>query len=115
MKTTTDAKNWLFHFTVTDLARFLGKSPVTLRHWERQGLVVFPRDSSGDRRVTADEIRHLARIAHRLGRISTERLHMVEASITLLKIIEKENVENSTSRSTKLGQNGASPAASGKA
>ena len=108
-RTTTDAKNWKFSFTVTDLARFLGKSPVTLRHWERQGLVVFPRDPNGDRRLTTDEVRHMARIANKLGRVTTERVNLVEATVTLLQMVEEANsAEDRTRRSTKLRQNGAS-------
>lgn len=91
MKTTTDPKNWKFNFTVTDLARFLGKSPVTLRHWERQGLVAFPRDSGGDRKLTVEEIRYVASLARTLGRITEERLHLVEAAVTMIQMIEKEN------------------------
>jgi DNA-binding transcriptional MerR regulator len=111
MKTTTDPKNWKFHFTVTDLARFLGKSPVTLRHWERQGLVVFPRDNNGDRRLTCDEIRQMARIAKTLGRINERRLNLVEASVTLLEQIERQNdAEDRANRGAQLRQNGTSPA-----
>lgn len=111
MKTTTDPSNWKFNFTVTDLARFLGKSPVTLRHWERQGLVVFPRDNNGDRRLTCYEIRQMARIAKTLGRISEARLNLVEAAITLLEQVEKANdAENRSHRSAQLRKNGTSPA-----
>ncbi|MDB5280834.1 MAG: hypothetical protein JWR61_5789 [Ferruginibacter sp.] len=109
-RTTTDPTNWKFAFTVTDLARFLGKSPVTLRHWERNGLVVFPRDSNGDRRLTTDEVRRTAQIAYKLRRISDARLHMVEAAVYLLENIEAQNnAEDRSHRGTKLGQNGASP------
>lgn len=87
----TDAKNWRFSFTVTELARLLGKSPVTLRHWERQGLLVFPRDSSGDRKLSLDEVRQVAIIARRLGRINDHRLNLINAAMTMLEIIEKEN------------------------
>lgn len=111
MKTTTDAVNFTFSFTVTDLARFLGKSPVTLRHWERQGLVNFPRDGNGDRRLSVNQVRHMARIAKTLGRISEARLNMVEATVYLLEQIEKTNAfENRDRWSPKLGQNGAKPA-----
>lgn len=107
MKTTTDAVNFTFSFTVTDLARFLGKSPVTLRHWERQGLVNFPRDGNGDRRLSVQQVRHMARIAKTLGRISEARLNMVEATVYMLEQIEITNaVENSTRWSTRIGQNG---------
>lgn len=99
-RTMTDTKNWKFSFTVTDLARFLGKSPVTLRHWERQGLVVFPRDPNGDRRLTTDEVRHMARIANKLGRVSESRMHLVEATVTMLQLVEAANdAENRSSRS----------------
>jgi DNA-binding transcriptional MerR regulator len=109
-RTTTDPTNWKFHFTVTDLARFLGKSPVTLRHWERQGLVVFPRDSNGDRRLTCFEIRQMARIAKALGRITEDRLNLVEATITLLEQVERQNnAQNRSHRRTHSGQNGTSP------
>jgi DNA-binding transcriptional MerR regulator len=116
VRTTTDAENFVFSFTVTDLARFLGKSPVTLRHWERQGLVVFPRDGNGDRRLTTNQVRYMAQIAKTLGRITDERLHMVEAAVYLLESIEKQNaIENRAHRSTNHRQNGASPPASGSA
>ena len=49
-----------FIFTVTDLARFLDKSPVTLRSWEKKGLLSFPRDASGDRKFTTFDIRETA-------------------------------------------------------
>lgn len=105
MRTTTDAKNWKFQFTVTDLARFLGKSPVTLRHWERQGLVVFPRDNNGDRRLTSREIRQMARIAKTLGRITEQRLNLVEAAVTMLEMVEQaNNAENRTYRRTNIGK-----------
>jgi predicted site-specific integrase-resolvase len=114
MKTTTDPQNFVFSFTVTDLARFLGKSPVTLRHWERQGLVTFPRDGNGDRRLTTGEIRLMARIASKLGRISDERLYLVEATVTLLEMVEqRNNAENRAHRGTVIRQNGASPSTGG--
>ena len=81
-----------FSWTVTDLARFLGKSPVTLRQWERQGLVAFPRDTGGDRKLTSKQVRRVAKIARNLGRISEQRLHLIEAAITILEIMERENV-----------------------
>lgn len=80
-----------FTWTLTDLARFLGKSPVTLRQWERQGLVAFPRDSGGDRKLTSHQVRLVARLARKLKRIGETRLHLIEATITLLEIVEKQN------------------------
>jgi predicted site-specific integrase-resolvase len=80
-----------FHFTVTDLARFLGKSAVTIRGWERQGLISLPRDPNGDRRFAPDDVRVAAKRAHELGRINLKRLHLVEAAVTLLTTIEGEN------------------------
>jgi DNA-binding transcriptional MerR regulator len=93
MRTMTDAKNWGFLFTVTDLARFLGKSPVTLRHWERQGLITFPRDGSGDRKLTLEQMRNVAKIARAMSRITEQRLNYINAAITLLEVIEQENMK----------------------
>lgn len=80
-----------FVFTVTDAARFIGKSPVTLRGWERQGLVKLPRDAGGDRRFEVNDVRKVAQVAYRLRRIPKSRLRMVEATLTLLDLLEKEN------------------------
>ncbi len=80
-----------FYFTVTDVARFLGKSPVTLRGWERQGLISFPRDTGGDRKLNLVEVRKAARTAHSIGRINDRRLRLVEASVTLLEVVEERN------------------------
>ena len=80
-----------FHFTVTDLGRLLGKSPVTLRKWERDGLITVPRDSKGDRSVTVDDVRALAAKAQELGRISGFRLGMVRTVCFALEVIEREN------------------------
>ena len=80
-----------FAFTITDLALLLGKSPVTLRGWERQGLITFPRDPSGDRKFTLDDLRTAAVAARDLGRITEYRLDLVRAALTLLSFIEKEN------------------------
>jgi predicted site-specific integrase-resolvase len=80
-----------FYFTVSDLGRFLGKSPVTLRGWERKGLITFARDSGNDRKLTAPQVREAAEIARQLGRIDEERLRLVGAAVTLLEMIEKEN------------------------
>jgi len=80
-----------FVFTITDLARFLGKSAVTLRGWERQGLISFPRDEGGDRKFTIDDIRAAARVAHELRRVACPRLELIEATLTLLAVIEREN------------------------
>jgi DNA-binding transcriptional MerR regulator len=80
-----------FTFTVTDLARFLGKSPVTLRSWEKKGLLTFPRDASGDRKFTTVDIRESARKAKSLKRITNQRLQYIEACVTMLEMIEREN------------------------
>lgn len=80
-----------FIFTVTDLARFLGKSAVTLRGWEKQELITLPRDSGGERKLTVDEVREVAKTAFHLNRITRRRLDMVEAVCTMLSLIEGEN------------------------
>lgn len=79
-----------FIFTVTDLARFLGKSAVTLRGWDRQGLVKIPREGN-ERKMTVDEVRDVAKRAFYLKRIDRHRLDMIEAACTMLSLIEREN------------------------
>lgn len=93
MKTTT-ANDWPFYFTISDLARFLGKSPVTLRGWERRGLISVPRDTNNDRKLTTKDIRVIALRAWDLKRITDQRLQIIGATLTLLEIIERENKRN---------------------
>lgn len=78
-----------FSFTISDLSRFLGKSPVTLRGWEYHGLISFPRNGRGDRRFTLECLRDIA--AHPIVRVRVDqdRLKLFEATITLLELIEK--------------------------
>jgi len=80
-----------FSFTITDVARFIGKSPVTLRGWENKGLITFPRGSGGDRKFSLSEVRDVALSARGMKRISKDRLKLVEAAVTILELIEKEN------------------------
>lgn len=89
-----------FSFTVTEAARFLGKSAVTLRMWERRGLVAMPRLGT-DRRFSIRDLRELAAWAHSTNRIGTDRLHLVEAGLTVLELIESED---RNPRSTRGGQ-----------
>ena len=81
--------NERFTFTITDVARFLGKSSVTLRTWERKGLVVWPRDGRGDRKFTTGQVRSAVDTACSLGRITKRRARLVNAALTLLEEIEK--------------------------
>jgi len=90
MRTTTRV-NWRFTFTITDLGRLLGKSPVTLRGWEDKGLVDIPRDPSGDRKLGCEDIRKFADRAFQLGRINHRRANLVYATMTLMEQIESEN------------------------
>jgi DNA-binding transcriptional MerR regulator len=80
-----------FYFTVTDLARMMNKSPVTVRSWERKGLISLPRDSGGDRKMSIEDVKHTATIAKQLGRIPESRLELIVSALTLLSYIEKEN------------------------
>jgi DNA-binding transcriptional MerR regulator len=84
-------KDDLFIFTVTDLARFLGKSAVTIRGWEKRGLIELPRDSGGDRKLTLEDVRGTARIARGLSRITERRLELVEAVCTMMSYLEGDN------------------------
>lgn len=91
-----------FSFTITDVARFLGKSPVTLRGWEKKGLISFPRDPAGDRRFTLQAVREVAIMARQMKRISQERLQLIEANLTMMDLIERENdASHRTSRSAR--------------
>ena len=90
-----------FSFTISDLARFLGKSPVTLRGWERQGLISFPRNERGDRRFTVDDIRGVLRSEVCQDRVELSRRRLCAATLTLLALLEIED-ETGSSRSTGL-------------
>jgi hypothetical protein len=90
MRTMSDPTNWHFYFTITDLGRFLGKSPVTLRGWERANFINIPREGT-DRKVSLQDIRAIATTARDGRRISASRLNLINAAITLLELVEKEN------------------------
>lgn len=96
-----------FQFTITDLARFLGKSPVTLRGWERKGLIDFPRDDSGDRKLDPDQVMRAAIQAHQLGRIGVERMDNIFTAMNNMIYFELENAKkhatDRTHRSTGRG------------
>lgn len=83
-------KGGSFIFTITDLARFLGKSSVTIRKWEKQGLISLPRDTGDNRKLTVDEVRDVAKKAFHLGRIRRNRLDLIEAACTVLSLVEGE-------------------------
>lgn len=90
-----------FTFTITDAARFIGKSPATLRKWEQQKIISYPRVGE-NRSFDLSDLRTLVRNAYKLRRITRSREQLVLASITLLEIIENENRNN---RRTRSGQN----------
>lgn len=79
-----------FRFSISDLGCFLGKSPVTLRAWERKGFVSLPRIGS-TRALTAEQVRGVAQTAYDAGRISEERWLLINEALTLLGLIEEEN------------------------
>jgi predicted site-specific integrase-resolvase len=88
---TTTRVNWRFTFTISDLGRLLGKSPVTLRGWENKGLVDIPRDQSGDRKLGCQDVRVITDRAYEHKRINQRRVNLVYATITLMEQIEHEN------------------------
>lgn len=69
----------------------LGKSPVTLRKWDRGGFVNIPRDQSGDRRLGVEDVVEIATTAYNGGRITKRRYDLVCATMTLIGLIESEN------------------------
>lgn len=79
-----------FRFSISDLGSFLGKSPVTIRAWERKGFVTLPRVGS-NRALTVEEVREVAVIAYRAKRISEDRFRLITEALTLLGLIEVEN------------------------
>lgn len=79
-----------FHFTITDVGRLLNKSPVTLRGWERQGLIKFPRLGK-ERQFTCDEVIECAERAYKLKRINRHRLDLVRGAMAMLLFIEEIN------------------------
>lgn len=90
MRTTT-RKDWRFTFTISDLGRFLCKSPVTLRGWESNRVIDIPREPSGDRKLTISDVRQITQTAVDHKRISTHRANLIYATMTLLEQIEYEN------------------------
>lgn len=90
-----------FTFTVTDLARFLGKSPVTVRGWERKGLVSIPREGT-DRKLNVQDVIDFAHKAHKLGRVSNERLDRITHIMCELILLEEENYEDRNRRKSRV-------------
>lgn len=78
-----------FNLSISEAAVFMGKSPVTLRSWESQGLVKFSRHGN-DRRFTIEDMRNLSQVAMKNRRITKERLKIIEATLTMMEIIENE-------------------------
>ncbi len=80
-----------FYFSITDAARFLNKSPVTLRKWEQTGFWMFPRDEHGHRKLGVADmaaVTQKARVAHR---ITANRQTLILTALEALTDIEKEN------------------------
>lgn len=87
-----------FRFTITDLARLIDKSPVTLRGWERDGLVDFPRNSKGDRSLTISDVRVVLGREQIRARLLPDRLKLVDATLTLLELLENEDRSDRSAR-----------------
>lgn len=79
----------MFRFAISDLGNFLGKSPVTIRAWERKGLIKLPRVGNS-RALTVSEVRTVAEEAHKLGRISAERRMLVFEALASLEFLEED-------------------------
>ncbi len=77
-----------YRFTITEVSILLGKAPVTLRGWERDGIVSFPRNKRGDRRLTLESLREMLEDAEVRRRILPDRLKLIEATLTLLEYTE---------------------------
>jgi hypothetical protein len=77
----------MFEFTISDLGQFLKKSPVTLRAWERKGLLSIPRVGT-KRLLTIDEVLEVANIALNAGRISQTRWENIRLALYYLQQLE---------------------------
>ena len=80
-----------FEFHIADLAKFLNKSPATLRKWEEEGVFSFPRGSNGDRIFFLEDVREIAQKAAKIGRVDEYRQHVVESLMTLVETLEAMN------------------------
>lgn len=78
----------MFRFTISNLGIFLGKSPVTIRGWERKGFVALPRVGV-NRSLSTEEVRNVARTAWKADRISYERWQLISEALTSLQSIEE--------------------------
>ena len=90
MRTTT-RQGWRFEFSISDLGKLFGKSPVTVRSWDRKRLVEITRSPGGVRVVDCAGLRRIADWALSTGRIRQERYHLVAAVMTLVEQIEQSN------------------------
>lgn len=79
----------MFRFSISDLGIFLGKSPVTIRAWERKGLLTLPRVGT-NRALTSQQVLEVAVLAHHAGRISQDRLDLISDAIGAINVIEQE-------------------------
>lgn len=79
-----------FRLTISDVGVFLGKSPVTLRSWERKGLLTMPR-VGGKRVLSVKDVLAVAEIAYRHHRITNERWFLIREALMVLSLIETEN------------------------
>lgn len=81
----------MFRFSISDLGHFLGKSPVTIRAWERKKLVSLPRVGI-NRSLAVEDVRQVALWANKVGRITPERFTMIIDALGALSLLEQENV-----------------------
>lgn len=79
-----------FTFTITDLGIFLGKSPVTIRSWERKGEISIPRDEAGNRKLSARDVLMIADAAHHNKRIKKPRVLLIKQAIEALDALQKD-------------------------
>lgn len=78
-----------FRFTISDLGLMLGKSPVTIRGWERKGMLTLPRIGA-NRALTIAQVREVAGTACEAGRITVDRRQIINEAMTSLAILEQE-------------------------
>ena len=84
-----DPDAWRLGFSISDLGKLLGRSPSTLRKWEQSGLVSFPRDPSGDRRLFAEDVERIVEVACQKRRISKRRSMVINEIMSGITKLEK--------------------------
>lgn len=84
------SKSGPWAFSITDIARFLGKAPVTIRKWDRTGEIQTGRIGP-KRSVGIEGMKLITEFAYENARITPARAKLVEETLFMMGIIQQEN------------------------